>query len=309
MKLSKKIAKALEKESRYSFQVSNPREYHEAKKELEKAMKLPVVSKSLLADFMTDPYRYHWKQAAGEQEKSDALRKGALIDCLTLTPDLAGEQYVVEEVNRRTNAGKARVAELEAAGKDIISPAEYDSASRIAAMAKRELDLRLGEYQTQTACYILIDSLNDEELATPVIVTGMFDVLPANENAPLTDLKTTSRAITNRQDVNRNMAEYGYGMQAAMYVDLARIVLNQERWFNFFYVSLDEPTRMRWVLMNNADLELYRQRYFEAIKAYAYAWAFDEWGSAVLPDMTYDVPQWDMQRGTECVAEKGGQNG
>lgn len=308
MKLATEIIKKLRTESCHSMDVSYPKIYHELKREIEKSAKVPVVSKSSLVDFMADPYKHHWKQASGEQEKSDALRKGALIDCLTLTPDLISEQYVIADVNRRTNEGKARVAAAQEAGKEIISLAEYEAANRIASMARRELQARLGEYKTQVACYILVDELNNEKLATPVIITGMFDLLPTNENAPLTDLKTTSRPITNRADINRNMAEYGYGVQAALYVDLARFALGQDRWFNFFYVSLDEPTRMRWVLVNNADLELYRQRYYEAVKSYAYAWKFDDWGSAILTDMVYDVPAWDASRGTACVAEKGGEN-
>ena len=90
-----------------------PEVYHAAKGEVERKLRCPVVSKSLLWDFMKDPYGSRWRAIQEVRKESEALRKGSLVDCLTLTPELFGELYVVEEVNRRTNAGKARVAELE----------------------------------------------------------------------------------------------------------------------------------------------------------------------------------------------------
>ena len=297
METAKEIARVLRNDGCYCCRVSDTREYHAMKKELEKKMKLPVVSKSLLIDFMADPYGFHWRQTAGEEDKSEALRKGSLIDCLTLTPDAAGDFYVVGKADRRTKAGKELAARVEAEGKELVSQEEYESALRTASLAKRELDARLGEYKTQVAAYFVTDEVKGEKLATPVIVTGMFDVLPDNENLPIVDLKTTSRNIVNPKEINRNMAEYSYGIQAAMYIDLALCGMGEERKFSFFYVSLDEPTRMRWVCVNLADVEMYRARCFAALAAYAYAWKFDVWGQAVLPDMVYDVPQWDAQRG------------
>ena len=296
METAKDIALTLEYDGCYCCRVTDTREYHAMKKALEKKTKFPVVSKSLLIDFMADPYGCHWKQTAGEEERSEALRKGALIDCLTLTPELAGDVYVVEEVNRRTNAGKARVAELEGAGKAIVGPEEYEAARRVAMLARGELEARLGEYKTQVAAYFVTDEVQGEKLATPVIVTGMFDVLPDNETLPIVDLKTTSRSIVNPKEINRNMAEYGYGVQAAMYIDLALFGMGESRKFMFFYVTVSEPTRMRFVDVNMTDIELYRARYFDGLKAYAAAWNGDDWGSALLPDMVYEVPAWDMKR-------------
>ena len=181
-----------------------PEVYHAAKRELERRMKLPVVSKSSLLDFMEDPYAFHWRQVSGEEEKSEALRKGALIDCLTLTPELAGDVYVVEEVNRRTNAGKARVAELEGAGKVIVSPEEYEAARKVGMLARGELEARLGEYRTQVAAFFLTDEVCGEGLATPVVICGMFDVVPGDAGLPIVDLKTTSRSIVSEREVSRS---------------------------------------------------------------------------------------------------------
>lgn len=284
-----------------------PEVYHAAKKEVEAKLRCPVVSKSLLWDFMKDPYGARWRALEGVRKESEALRKGALVDCLTLTPELFGDMYVVEEVNRRTNAGKARVAELEAAGKVIVSPDEYEAARKVAMLARGELGRGLGEFRTQVACWARVEEVEGVELACPVVITGMFDALPGEAGLPIVDLKTTSRSIVDAREVSRNMAEFGYGIQAAVYSDLCQLVLGEERGFRFFYVSLEEPVRMRWVDVNACDVELYRARYFAALRAYAECWAGDNWGSAVLPDMTYEVPVWDARRGAEVIAEKGGE--
>ncbi len=284
-----------------------PEVYHAAKKELEKQMKLPVVSKSSLLDFMEDPYAYHWKRVSGEEERSEALRKGALIDCLTLTPELAGDLYVVGKADRRTKAGKELAAQVEAEGKELVGQEEYEAALRTAGMARRELDARLGEYRTQVAAFIVTDEAGGEKLEVPVVICGMFDVVPEDGGLPIVDLKTTSRNIVSEREVSRNMAEYGYGFQAAMYIDLALFAMGEERSFCFFYVTVSEPTRMRFVDVNMTDIELYRAGYFEGLRAYAAAWKGDNWGGAVLPDMVYEVPAWDAKRGADVIAEKGGE--
>ena len=287
------------KEQGYYSTAIDPKSYHALKKELEKEMKLPVVSKTSLNNFMKDPYGYRWKQLNDVEEYSEAMRKGSLIDCMTLTPEQAGNSYIIEDVNRRTNAGKARVAELAERGIEVVSHAEYDAAQRIAGIAQKELASRLGEYQTQIACWATIDNILGEKLETPVILTGMFDILPTDSSLPIVDLKTTSRSIVNPSDVNRNMAEYGYGIQAAVYMDLSLLALEENRGFSFFYVSLDEPTRMRWVGTKGSDIELYRARYFDAMIRYAKAWAHDDWGTPLLPDMIYEMPAWDARKDKE----------
>ncbi len=274
-----------------------PEVYHAAKGEVERKLRCPVVSKSLLWDFMKDPYGARWRAMEGVKKESDALRKGSLIDCLTLTPELFGGLYVVEEVNRRTNAGKARVAELEGEGKVILTPKEFDEAQKVALLARGVLE-SLGGYRTQVACWARVDEVGGEALACPVVITGMFDVLPDEVVLPVVDLKTTSRSIVDEREVCRNVAEFGYGIQAAVYTDLCQLVLGQERGFRFLYVSTEEPVRLRWVGVDSCDVEMYRARYYAALREYARCWKEDYWGDAVLPAMVYAPPVWDVNRGS-----------
>lgn len=272
-----------------------PEVYHAAKGEVERRMKCPVVSKSLLWDFMKDPYGSRWRAIQEVKKESEALRKGALVDCLTLTPELFEDMYVVEEINRRTNAGKARVAELEAAGKVIVAPEEYERARKVAMLARGVLE-SLGGYRTQVACWALVDEVGGEALECPVVITGMFDVLPDEVVLPVVDLKTTSRSIVDEREVCRNVAEFGYGIQAAVYADLCQLVLGEERGFRFLYVSTEDPIRLRWVRVDGCDIEMYRARYYAALRDYAHCWSEDYWGDAVLTPMVYEPPVWEVNR-------------
>lgn len=47
----------------------------------------------------------------------------------------------------------------------------------------------------------------------------MIDILPNDEEMPIIDMKTTSRPWK-IPAVDRDMARYGYGWQAALYCDL-----------------------------------------------------------------------------------------
>lgn len=286
----------------------NPEVYHAAKKELEKKFKLPVVSKSLLWDFMKDPFGARWRAIDETPKDSEALRKGAIIDCLTLTPALFPSLYAVEEINRRTNAGKARIAELEADGKAILTPKEYDDANRVSNIARNEISRVCGEFQPQVACWVIIDEVKSEKLPCKVILTGMFDILPQEDagKKAIVDLKTTSRSIVSEAEVNKNMAEYGYGVQAAIYTDLCQLAMGDTRPFAFLYVSLETPTRLRWVYMNPVDIEYYRAKYYQALHSYAACWKCNDWGDPVLPDMTYVPPAWEIKRETSNLSQNVG---
>lgn len=290
----------------------HPVVYHAAKPLLEERLGCPVVSKTLLCDFMADAYGTHWRAEHAAKKETAALRTGSLIDCLALTPHLFDELYVAEDINRRTNAGKARAAELEAAGLTPLTHAEYEAASEVARAVRGSICARHGEsWGSQYGLFALVESVGGEPLPCRVVITGMVDILPRGEGSPLADLKTTSRPLTDAAELNRNIARYGYGVQAAMYCDLwAAAHGGETRGFEFLFVSTDEPTRLRWVRVRETDLALYRARYTAALAAYCRAWTARDWGRAELPEMVYDPPAWDAARGAsygDTATEEGGE--
>lgn len=278
----------------------HPEKYHEWKNILPNS-----ISKSGLVDYMRDPYEYRWaqiekerKRKAGEKEEvSAALRTGKLYDCLLLTPHLLEEQYVVEEVNRRTKAGKERADQLAAEGKEIITPEEMEQARRAVQQAANALKKiqGSGKLYTQVAVWARIKQLGDCKLAVPLTVSGMFDALIVSNTGvmQIVDLKTTSVALRDERDTQRNAYAYRYGIQAAMYSDLLTIATGvPPTTFSLLYVTTTEPTRTRHVGFSMEELRNSRNEYLSALVDYAEALSSDNWGSAELPYMTFTRPTW-----------------
>ncbi|MCD8071132.1 MAG: PD-(D/E)XK nuclease-like domain-containing protein [Akkermansiaceae bacterium] len=268
-----------------------PASYHAWKSQLGE----PCVSKSTLIDFMRNPFKFRWEQEHGGKEETAAMRKGSLIDCLVLTPELFENLYAVEEINRRTKEGKAREAELLEQGKTILTPKELAEAQNIEDAAVRALT-RFAPYGTQEAMWVRLTHVGSYELPQPVIVSGMLDVRPGAAELPLLDLKTTSADLTSENELNRAMANFGYGIQAAMYVDLWQTCTGEAREFAFLFVSTDTPAQTRIVRVGEGTLELYRRRYREAIARFSECAENGVWGAQELPEIEYRPPMWEINR-------------
>ncbi len=279
----------------------DPTAYHAWKDQLD----YPCVSKSSLLDFTANPFVYRYNKEHGVRKESSALKKGSLIDCLTLTPELFTEQFAVGKVDKRTKEGKALAADIEARGLTLISDEEYAAgtmAAKHAVAVLAELCGAPGEgYLTQVGMWVLLDSINGVELETPIIVSGMLDVLPTGEGMPLIDLKSTSVDVADAGKLNRNFSDFGYGVQAAMYADMFQVCMSEpwSRGFLFLFVGSDAPSQTRLVRINDGDMEFYRSRYCLALQNYAHCCATGDWGELHLPEMMYSMPAWEARKGVE----------
>lgn len=282
--------KAALKEKRVCMGKVHPEAYHAWKKDLTNA-----ISKSGLVDFMRNPYAYRWAQLNGVKKDSPAIRTGKLVDCLVLTPELLEDQYVVEEVNRRTNAGKARVEEIAASGRELVSPDEMAAARTAANIAMKHIAELPGTKYTQVAVWARIETIGVMKLDAPLTVCGMFDLLSVDENdrCKIIDLKTTSEDVSNRDALTRNIVNYKYATQAAMYSDLLRLATGEPPVdFSLLYLGMQEPHQTRLVGFFEADIDKYRGEYLLALERYATAAATDNWGSSMLPDFRFSLPAW-----------------
>lgn len=284
---SEQVIRALE-ETGVCIGRVNPDAYHAMKN----ALPYNVISKSALHEFAASPWMYRWRQVMNRPAESSGFRLGSAIDCALLTPELWAEKYTVEEVNRLTKAGKARVAELEAAGKTLLKPEEAKAvqlAAQHAVIALRELGLRQGEtYSTQVGMWVYTEELGGEKLALPVILCGMLDIMP-HEGASLLDVKSAGKPLTNKWSVIYAARDYGYGEQAALYRDLFEACTGEHREeFGFLFVEQAEPCLVRYLKMGEAQLLRHRQTYVQQVIEMAEALATDDWGSFILPDVDGD---------------------
>jgi hypothetical protein len=288
--------------------VVNPDVYHAMKPMLEEALGVPVLSKSSLCDFMQSPYRYHWQQENGGKEKTASMALGSLVDCLVLTPGLFEDQYLCEEKKvavkkdgtpyangMQDSEQKARWEAAAAEGVTVISREQLQRGQDIAKCALAHLEhngLRREEsYVSQVGMWVYLTELDGEELVSPVVLTGMIDILPTDRAHAdeLWDLKTTSVDVCSTVKLEYTMRDYHYGIQAAMYLDLYNLATEEARSaFTFLFVgTVGEPVLSRKVCLSAEVVDIYRAQYRKEVRNYCLAWKMNDWGTPLLDTHMY----------------------
>lgn len=151
----------------------------------------------------------HWH--AMQDQDSPALLLGRLLHAMVLTPEIVRDGYAcAPQVDRRTKEGKAIYAQFEAesAGKAVVP---YDTWVEAAAMATSVL-----EHQGAATL------LNGTERELSLIGSLMGVDSKARIDAwhgglgCCVDVKTT-RGLASRDEFERAIVSFGYGIQAAWY--------------------------------------------------------------------------------------------
>lgn len=282
-----------------------PKHYHAWKKELEEELNCPVVSKSTLAAFSANPYRFNWERENEVEKVTPAMSLGSLVDTIALTPDLFDELYKVEEKRVALKKDGTPYANgmqdpdqkiawqcLAEAGIQVISTEQCDEASRIADVVTEKLashGWHIGDNcHTQVAIWARLTRVDDIALATPVILCGMLDI--TDLRSTIIDLKTTSVDVANFTKLTYLMEDFRYGMQAAIYRDLlAMAAVGSDILFDFLFVGTAEPHQVRTIRMTEEALMLYAREYKHALLKYAACWRLEEWGESDL-GITYYSP-------------------
>lgn len=296
--------------------VVEPEAYHAWKPMLEAELGCPVVSKSTLAEFARGAFKFKWSRDHKIEKKSASMALGSLVDCLTLTPELFETQYLCEEKqvavkkdgtpysNGQQDAEQKRRWEAAAEeGVSVISREQLAQGEAIAAQAVEHLErygLRRDEtFLSQVAVWVYMTEVDGVPLACPVVVTGMFDILPDDVSLGIWDLKTTSEDVNNYERLCYSMEDWKYGLQAAMYLDLCNVVYGEDGQrdvFRFLFVGTTEPYMSRVVGMDSQVVDLYRAEYRSLLRAYCVAWKMGDWGEACLDTRWYMPSRKEWKR-------------
>lgn len=208
--------------------------------------------------------------------------------------DAAKEQdkLAKEAFEQEKAALKAAFEEdCERRGITVTKPEEVELADEIAAQATAHLEgmglVRGESFVSQVAMWVYVDTIGGERLATPLIVTGMIDILP-NGGTGIIDLKTTSEKVENTERLFYAVEDYHYGLQAALYVDLYNQCTGEQRdAFSFLFVTNTRPVMSCLVQLSPADVAVYRRDYELLLHRFARACAFDDWGEPSLEPVFY----------------------
>ena len=170
----------------------------------------PAVSASHLKEISKSPYHY-WSRYLDPDRvamtPTAAMRLGSLTHCATLEPDELTKRYQLAP-DRRTNAGKAAVVEMAAAGIEAVSEADLAQALQMADAVR----------SNSIAALLLVNGQAEQSFWWDDIATGMRCKCRPDwfDGETIVDLKTCSDASP--AGFAKAVAAFHYQLQAVHYL-------------------------------------------------------------------------------------------
>jgi len=266
----------------------------------EQYQKHPAMSRGALIEFRRCPRR--WKSGYKAPE-SDAKDWGSLLDCLVLTPAEFPHRYAVQpetypapEKHARVKSGELKPGDplpwnnnatfcsewteaQEALKKTVISAKDEVEVSRAADEILN--DASAGDLIRSSKRQVMVTAdYTDRETGIVVAVKILIDLLPARAHPEfgkcLADLKTTTSAA--HGPYLRQVNNYGYHVQAALYLDVYTAATKEDR-IEFRHVVQESypPYQVGRRLISAEFIEIGRMTYMDALAKYAKCLAENNW--------------------------------
>lgn len=263
--------------------------------ELEEAVyrAAPGVSQSLLKEFKYSPA--HAKAAMeGGNETTKAQELGTAVHTLVLEPELFPKKYcLAPDIKRNSNAGKAEYALWEEAnaGKTPLNVSDIATCTGIADGVAKSAVAEMLRHSLKELAFFWTDA------ETGVFCKGRLDAYTAGT---ILDLKTTSGNATS-EDFGRAVANFGYHIQAAFYLDglTAAAAASPElasafqvNRFLFVVAEKAAPYGVSVMELPPEDIELGRAKYRQYLAEYSVCVAENQWPSYSNAIQTVRVPKW-----------------
>jgi len=172
----------------------------------------PAISASQLKEISRSPYHYWSKYLDPSRTPTiatSAMKLGSLTHCCVLEPDQVSARYGITP-DRRSNAGKALAAEMEASGIEAVTAQEMEQALAMAASVR----------SNSTAALLLSNGAAEQSFWWDDVSTGLRckcrpDWLSA-DGATIVDLKTCVDASP--AGFAKSVAQWSYQVQSAHYL-------------------------------------------------------------------------------------------
>jgi exodeoxyribonuclease VIII len=170
----------------------------------------PAISASHLHAVAASPYHYFSRFLAPDRPPSvqtAAMKLGSLTHCAVLEPDELIKRYGIAP-DRRSNAGKAVAAEMEAAGIEAVTAPEMEQAMAMAASVRSH----------QAAAALLRDGKAEQSFWWDDIPTGLRCKCRPDwyTGTTIVDLKTTTDASP--KGFAKSVANWRYHIQQNHYL-------------------------------------------------------------------------------------------
>lgn len=245
----------------------------------------PGLSRSGIKLLLQAPIYYQEKYLLGnqEEEKKDHFTFGSALHTLTLEPELFWQEYYTfPKCDRRTNAGKAAYAqaEVEAAGKSIITADDYDLliVLRDKILGNDYAKALLEDTEREKSMYWIDDE-------TGVLCKARPDFMfLGDKTCYVGDIKTAKNASP--RSFSMDMHNYGYHIQAAMIQEgLKKIKGVDVQEFHYVVVEKEAPYVTAIYKIDKEALEKGREKFREGLKIYKNCMTTKKWPSYAIQEV------------------------
>ena len=195
-----------------------------------------------------------------------ALAVGRALHCKVLTPHLYLRDFVVAPaVDRRTKEGKATYESFVASvgSKTVLTADQAEEVSAMAAAIAANPDARM----------VVSDLNGSAEVSLFAEIAGVraksrFDrLVEVNGERIIVDVKTTASSAS-KSEFERTIWNFGYGVQCAFYLEMARACGVSAQHFVFVVVEKTAPYATAVYRFSDEIAEAFRPRMLELVAQY-----------------------------------------
>lgn len=258
-----------------------------------------VVGHSALVQILRSPAHF-WAYTNSEHTETPAFRFGRALHTAVLEPQQFALFYAkAPKFDLRTKLGKEEKAEW-LRKHPTKNPLDEEALTAIAR-------IRMNVRSHERACHILKCGLSERSFFWTDMDTGVklrvrFDHVHTDKcGAPraLLDLKSTLCA--SKESFSRDMAKYGYDVQAALYTDACWIAFGVELPFYFLAAESAEPFGVALYRAGEATIEAGRRKYRAALQLLQWCRDKNRWPSYQPngEEEVIDIPAWELRRSME----------
>ena len=254
------------------------------------------VSASMLKALNESPRIYEGKYITNEisREPSAAMQLGSAVHCLALEPETFDDQYQVcpEDCSDKRTKKYKDWAKTADDTKEILKHQQVVDAHRCVTSLKANkiIGLVLGS-----------DGLIEQSERWTCEQTGIRCKMRLDkicvEQQVIMDLKKTS-SLTEREFASQ-VVKFGYYIQAAHYLEGARVTFGGDNWrFVFGVVEESAPFRSRAFELEQPALEMGRDDRERLLVDYARRMESGDWSEPNERDLlTLELPHWFYRKG------------
>lgn len=218
-------------------------------------------------------------------EDSKTLIVGSAIHCAVFEEQEFNNRYATmpDGVDRRTKEGKAIFADLEESGKIILSATDRETVFQTANSVKSH----------PTAQKLIINGQPEMTLFSEL--EGIETKCRMDYYLPgiIIDLKTTEDASPS--GFARSVANYGYDIQAAWYLDNCKYADVNAHTFIFIVVEKTTPNAVALYELDEQSIETGRTKYKRAIEIYKSCTKNNQWPGYSEAIEMISLPAWAMK--------------